>query len=247
MTFKAFVVDLDGVIYIGDRLLPGAREKIEKLRRQGRVIFLTNNSTKSRKAYVDKLLGLGIEVSEYDIFTSGYASALYIKEKLGIARVFVVGEEGLKKELEAMGHEICFRDCNVVITGLDRDFNYSKMAMASRFIREGAEFIATSPDATFITERGLMPGGGAIVKAIEVASGRNATVVGKPSKIIGKLIMKELGVKPAEILLIGDRLETDIAFGKAMGMKTALVFTGVTKEEEVKNSKIKPDFVLDKL
>jgi len=247
MTFKAFVVDLDGVVYIGDERLPGAKEKIERLRRRGRVIFLTNNSTKSREDYAKKLTAMGIETSPQDIFTSGYASALYIKEKFSHAKVFVVGEEGLRKEMETQGHEVCFRGCNFVVAGLDREFNYSKLTLASRFIREGAEFIATNLDATLITERGLMPGAGSIVKAVEVASGKEATVIGKPSKIIGELILRELDVKPEETLLIGDRLETDISFGKALGMKTALVLTGVTKEEDVKKSSIKPDFVLERL
>lgn len=135
----------------------------------------------------------------------------------------------------------------MVLAGLDRGFNYTKMAIAMRNIREGASFIATNTDATLATERGFKPGGGAIVRAIEVASGKRATVVGKPSKIMGEFILRELEIEPSDSLLIGDRLETDIAFGRALGMHTALVLTGVSTEEEVEKSDVKPDYILESL
>lgn len=247
MNFKAFILDLDGVVYIGEEVIEGVPEKIKKLRNKGRVVFLTNNSTKSRDEYAKKLLRLGIEASPEEIVTSGYAAALYLKERFGSTNVFIVGEAGLKKELEDAGHRLCFRGCEAVVVGLDREFNYSKLSRASRLIREGAEFVATNLDSTLITPSGLLPGAGAIVAAVREASGREPVVVGKPSKTLGKLILSRLKLKPGEVLLIGDRIETDIAFGKAMGFKTALVLTGIAREEDIEKSPIKPDFVLERL
>ncbi len=247
MNFRAFILDLDGVVYIGDEVIEGVPEKIKKLRQKGRVVFLTNNSTKSREDYARKLLSFGIEASPEDIITSGYAAALYLREKFGSAGVFVVGEAGLRKELEDAGHRLCFRGCEAVVVGLDREFNYSKLSRASRLIREGAEFVATNLDSTLITPSGLIPGAGAIVAAVREASGKDPVVVGKPSKTLGKLLLNVLNIKPEDVLLIGDRIETDIAFGKAMGFKTALVLTGISREEDVEKSSIKPDFVLERL
>jgi len=245
--FEAFVVDLDGVVYRGREPLPGARERLEKLREKGRVTFLTNNSTLSRESYVEKLGNMGIMVKAKEIYTSGYAAARYIKQMHGKSRVFVVGEEGLKEEMEGQGHEACFRDCDVVVVALDRKFNYSKLAMAMRFIGRGAAFIATNRDPTLVTERGLRPGSGPLVKAVEVATGEKATVVGKPSGVMGRIILQELGLNPEKTLLLGDRLETDIAFGRALGMKTALVLTGVSREEDLKGSEVQPHYILDSL
>ncbi|NOZ58627.1 MAG: HAD-IIA family hydrolase [Euryarchaeota archaeon] len=247
MHFKAFVLDLDGVVYRGRTLLPGVEEKIAKLRRRGRVLFVTNNSTKTRAEYAEKLSSLGVEVREDEIITSAYAAALYIAEHYPRAGVYVIGEAGLRKELEWRGISVRESDCGVVVVGLDRRFTYEKLAIAQNHLLRGAELLATNRDPTLVTERGPIPGAGSIVAAVERASGRRAKLVGKPSKIMGELILRHLGAEPQDALLIGDRLDTDIAMGKALGMRTALVLTGATKREEVERSRIKPDYVLDRL
>jgi 4-nitrophenyl phosphatase len=247
MEFKGYIVDLDGVVYRGRELIPGADERIAKLRKRGKVIFLTNNSTLSREDYVDKLRGFGIAAKEEEIITSGYAAAIHIKKKYPGARAFVIGEEGLRNELRKQWIEVGFRGCNVVVVGLDRNFNYAKLAMAMGLIKKGAAFIATNRDKTLITEKGLLPGGGAIVKAVEEASGKEPVIVGKPSEIMAEVVLERIKLRPEEVLLVGDRLETDIAMGKRAGMKTALVLTGSSKREDVEKSDIKPDYVLDKL
>jgi HAD superfamily hydrolase (TIGR01457 family) len=247
MDFKAFVLDLDGVVYRGSELLPGVEEKIAKLRKRGKVLFVTNNSTKTRAEYAEKLSALGIEVEEGEIITSAYAAAQYIAEHYRRAGVYVIGEGGLRKELEWRGISVRESDCKLVVVGLDRRFTYEKLAMAQHHLLRGAELLATNRDPTLVTERGLIPGAGAIVAAVETASGKKAKLIGKPSKIIGELILRHLKAKPEETLLIGDRLDTDIAMGKALGMRTALVLTGATKREDVDKSRIKPDYVLDRL
>jgi 4-nitrophenyl phosphatase len=247
MDFRGYVIDLDGVVYRGRELISDSNKRIESLRKKSKVIFLTNNSTQTRADYVKKLEGFGIKVDEEEIITSGHASALYIKENYKKPNVFVIGEEGLKTELAWQGIQVGWRDSNVVLVGLDSEFNYSKMALALRLIQKGADFIATNTDNTLITESGILPGGGAIVKAVQTACGVEPIVVGKPSEIIGKIVLDKLKLKPEDVLLLGDRLETDIAMGNKLGMKTALVLTGHSNMEDIEKSGINPDYILDKL
>lgn len=247
LDFKGFVIDLDGVVYRGKELISDSNKRIAAMRKKSKVLFLTNNSTRTRADFVKRLSGLGINVSEKEIITSAYAAALYIKENYKKPNVFIVGEDGLKSELEWQGIQTGWRGANIVLVGLDRDFNYQKMSLALRLIQNGAEFIATNTDSTLVTEKGILPGGGSIVSAVATACGREPIVIGKPSKIIGKLLLDKLKLKPEEVLLLGDRLETDIALGNKLGMKTALVLTGISKREDIEKSGIEPDFVLDKL
>ena len=248
LDFKGFVIDLDGVVYRGTELISDSNKRIAGLRGKAKVLFLTNNSTKTRTDFVKKLEGFGINVSETEIITSGYAAALYIKENYKKPNVFVIGEEGLKSELAWQGIEVgAWRGCNVVLVGLDREFNYQKLALALRFIKKGADFIATNTDNTLITEKGILPGGGTIVSAVQTACEKEPIVIGKPSQIIGKILLDKLKLKPEEVLLMGDRLETDIAMGKKLGMKTALVLTGYSKRKDIEKTGISPDYILDKL
>jgi 4-nitrophenyl phosphatase len=248
LNFKGFVIDLDGVVYKGSELISDSNKRIAAMRKKSKVLFLTNNSTRTRADYVKKLGGFGINVSEKEIITSAYATALYIKENYKKPNVFVIGEEGLKSELAWQGIQVGgFKDCNIVVVGLDRQFNYQKMALALRLIRGGADFIATNTDSTLITEKGILPGGGSIVSAVKAACGKEPIIIGKPSEIIGKIVLDKLKLKPADVLLLGDRLETDIAMGNILGMKTALVLTGLSKREDIEKTGIEPDFVLGQL
>ncbi|MDP6460009.1 MAG: HAD hydrolase-like protein, partial [Candidatus Hydrothermarchaeota archaeon] len=148
---------------------------------------------------------------------------------------------------EEQGIEVCHRNCNLVLVGLDRGFNYDKLALALRYIEKGASFLATNNDNTLVSERGLLPGAGAIVSALKTASRKEPIVIGKPSDIMADFILTKAGVKPEEVLLIGDRLDTDVTMGKNFGMKTALVLTGYTKQEDLEKSKIKPNYVFEGL
>jgi 4-nitrophenyl phosphatase len=247
LDFKGFVIDLDGVVYRGRELISDSKARIESIRKKSKVLFLTNNSTGTRADYVEKLKGFGINTSEKEIITSAYAAALYIKENYKKPNVFVIGEEGLKSELSWQGIQTGWRGTNIVLVGLDRQFNYQKLSLALQSIQNGADFIATNTDSTLITESKTLPGGGSIVSAVQAACGKKPIVIGKPSGIIGKIVLDKLKLKPEDVLFLGDRLETDIAMGNKLGMKTALVLTGASKRGDIEKTGIEPDFVLDRL
>ncbi|MDO8684309.1 MAG: phosphoglycolate/pyridoxal phosphate family phosphatase [Armatimonadota bacterium] len=250
---KAYIFDLDGVIYRGDELQPSAAETIQTLRSQGRkVYFLTNNSTQSRRQYSDKLTRLGIPTEPHEVMTSAYATALYLKERKSTdGRAYVVGECGLKEELRESG--ICIaeslngRKIDFVVVGLDRQFDYQKLYDAQQAIFGGAEFVATNCDPTYPLEGGtLSPGGGSMVSAVATASGVKPFVVGKPHTYSLEIIMSLAEAKPEETVIIGDRLDTDIWVGKRAGTHTVLVLTGVTTEEEAYNApdEMKPERII---
>jgi 4-nitrophenyl phosphatase len=254
---KLIVFDLDGVIYRGNKLLPYTKETLKFLKKKNyKIFYLTNNSTKTREQYKEKLNHLGIEVEKSEIMTSAYGTALYFKEKkIEKANIFVVGGEGIKKELENIGQNV-FENFNnsktkidYVVVGLDFNFNFNKLYRAQQAILNGAKFIATNCDATYPTESGIMPGGGSIVKAIEFASGVKPLVIGKPNLYMLKTILKITNISHQNTYLVGDRIETDILLGKKLKVKTFLVLTGVTKKEDLKNVKKEymPDYIIENL
>ncbi len=245
--FEVYIIDLDGVVYKGDELIADV-DTINDLISSKRVIFLTNNSTLSRRLCKEKLRKFGIDVYEEDIITSSYLASIYVKSKNKNAKVFCVGEYGLVEEMEKAGLNLCRRNCDFVVVGLDRNLTYNKLSNALEQILGGAEFIATNKDRTLITEKGILPGAGAVVAFLEYSSRKRAKIVGKPSKTAADIITKMLeNYKKRDVLLIGDRLETDIVFGRRIGVKTALVLTGVSTENEIKNSKIMPDYIIKSL
>ena len=253
--YSGLILDLDGVIWVGKKPIPEAVDVVKKLRTQGkRVLFVTNNSTRSRKDYKKRLRDLGLEVSIDEIMNSGYATALLLKERYGGGRTYVVGEKGLIEELEGQGlHVITRKECweggaDFVVVGMDRSFDYWKIATAMRAIREGALFIATNADKTFPSEEGLLPGAGTMVAAISTASGKEPDiVVGKPNVYIFEMALKKMDLRKEEVLVIGDRIDTDIEGARRAGIKSLLILTGVTGREEVEKSDIKPDFVLNSM
>lgn len=249
---KLIILDLDGVVIRGKRILSGAREGIESLIEDGyKIVYLTNNSTRARYRIVELLKDYGIYPSESDIFTSSYLTALYLSEEARKdARIFVVGEEGIIFELQSMGFKNIFwanyePPIDYVIVGMDRNFTFQKLINAQQAIINGARFIATNTDPNFPIEDGIIPGGGSIVRAVEVASGVKPIVIGKPEILGLKLILEELGrLEPKDVLLIGDRVETDIIAGKSLGCKTGLVLSGITSKEDLEGlpEGLRPDF-----
>lgn len=244
------IFDLDGVIYRGNSPLPGAKETIEILRKKGKYLaFLTNNSTKTRYQYQRKLSQMGIKANREEIFTSAWGTALYLKQK-NSRKVLVIGEEGLKKELQWAGIEITSlpeEDVDCVVVGLDRGFNFKKLCYAFEAVKKGAEFIATNKDYTFPLEDKIIPGGGAIVASLQWALNMQPYLIGKPSTFLLELIMNHYNVDKSKAVIVGDRLDTDIEMGKRAGIKTILVLTGVTSEEELANAPHKPDVVVRNL
>lgn len=256
LAVRTFVFDLDGVIYRGEQPLPGAADTIDSLRRLGhQVYFFTNNSTQTRTTYADKLRRMGIPVDEDHVMTSAYATALYLQDRgVRTGTAYVVGEEGPKVELRAIGLKIAedgvSEKVDFVVVGLDREFSYEKLFHAQQAIFRGAKFIATNTDTTFPLEEGLLaPGGGSLVAAIQAATGAKPTIIGKPATPAMLEILRLAHATSADTVMVGDRLDTDILAGKAIGATTVLVMTGVTTEDELKAAPLdmQPDYVVNTL
>ena len=255
---RLVIFDLDGVIYRGDTPTPAAAEVIQRLRRRGMgVRFFTNNSSQTRASYVQKLAGMGIGSSVEEIMTSAHATGLYLTaEGSQMKRVLVVGETGLVEELRSVGLEVLPSSearendsVDAVVVGIDRGFTYGRLRKAQSAIFGGARFVATNTDATFPTEAGDMPGGGAIVAAIQTASGQAPYVVGKPNTYALEMILTTAGVGRNEAVLVGDRLETDILVGRSAGLDTVLTLTGVSQLAEVERASadMKPTTIIEDL
>lgn len=248
MKLKGFLIDLDGSIYRGRVPLHYSREFIDFLRESNlKFIFLTNNSTQRPIEYVKKLESMNIKAYESEILTSGIATAIYLSNLKKNGRAYIIGEEALKMALLEYGWLVDDEKVDAVVVGLDRNFNFEKLKKANFLIRNGAKFIATNPDKTFPSEDRIDPGAGSLVAAVSAATGKRPIVIGKPSLYIGKIALSKLGLTPEEVGVIGDRLDTDILFGHKLKAKTFLLLTGVTQKNDLKKSKINPDFVFEDL
>jgi len=245
---KGYIFDMDGVIWDGDKPIPHAVEKVNELMRRGKkLVFLTNNSMKSRKNYHRKLGQMGIRTDVGHVLNSSYAAGVYISRKSGASRVYPMGTEDLKDEIREAGHEVVDTEADFVIVGLDTKTDYGKMAVALQNLMGGAELIACAPDTRYLENGRILPGSGAFVKALEAASEKNSTLIGKPSELIMDIAKGAMGLKPEECMVIGDKIETEIVAGKREGMKTALVLTGETNLETAQRSGIMPDYILNDL
>jgi 4-nitrophenyl phosphatase len=241
---KAVIFDLDGTLYIGRTAIAGAREKLAELRAGGvKTLMLTNGATRSREGIVGKLAGMGIKANVDETYCTAYFLARYISREHPGKKAYVVGEKGIFEEFSALGIETVEKGADLVVVGLDRALTYQKLADAMRELNNGALLIASNHDATFPTDEGMMPGAGAIVAAIEAASGKKAVVLGKPGDFAFRMIMEDHGLAKEELLMVGDRLDTDIMFARNCGIKSALVLSGVSKKNEIKE--VKPDYVFD--
>ncbi|MCX6777995.1 MAG: HAD-IIA family hydrolase [Candidatus Micrarchaeota archaeon] len=253
MAFSGAIIDLDGVLYLGSTPIQGAPAAIRTLRSAGiKVRFLTNNSTLTRVAAAKRLSSMGMPAEEGDILASAYGAARYIKEKGGRSAL-VLGEDGLREELVNAGIEAIqagrgqSSGFQYTVVGLDRMADYGKMVDAMRCILDGSKFVATNEDATFPTEMGDYPGAGVLVSAISTAVGRKPDVViGKPNPYLFEFALEDMGLKPEEVVVVGDRIDTDIVGGKRVGAKTCLVLTGVKKNPNLESleGESKPDFIL---
>ncbi len=250
MEFKAAIFDLDGCLYRGDTPIEGASKALEELRRMGlKIMFLTNNATKTIEEYTAKLNRIGIKCQKEEVLTSGLATSIYLAEKYGSVKVLPVGGKALEEELKRMGHTVLNLrenyEAEFVVACLDFNFNYEKLKNACQAIYRGAKFIATNTDPTVPVENQLIPGAGAIVAAISKATGRRPLIVGKPSRIIMEIALEKLGVKGCETVVVGDRLDTDVRAGWKIKALTVLVLTGATSLRDLERwSGVKPNLVL---
>ena len=235
--YRAFLIDLDGVLVRGSQVIPGAGDALATLRELAPIVVLSNNSTRSRRSFAEGLQKRDLPVKPEEIVNSAYVVARYIRALAGPSPVFVIGEEGLLEELQLAGHTIAEpEEARFLVVGLDRALHYEKLAQGLRALLRGARFLATNADPTYPAPQGLIPGAGAIVGAIRGMGYEPEAIVGKPSEVAFRAAMEAAGAsEPRECLMIGDRLDTDIAGAARLGMDTALVLTGVTTPEDLKH------------
>lgn len=251
LRFQGYIFDLDGTIYLGEALLPKAQETILKLRASGgRVLFLSNKPTESRIVFANKLSRLGIKTSVDDVINSSYVSALFFKKEMPDAKLFVMGEAPLIRELVEAGIALSTepKDTDVVLVSLDRGLSYEKIHFAYHAAQNGAQIWATNPDLVCPMPNDEIIDAGATIAALEALLRRPIDgIVGKPSRIMVDTVLGHLNLPPSDCLMVGDRLETDIAMGNASGMTTALLLTGVARREDIEVMDIRPDYVFESL
>ena len=284
-SYDGICCDMDGVLWLGNEEISQSIDALKVLKFSGKsIVFVTNNSAKTKLNIQDKLKSLGYDASIKDIVTSSSVTAEYLKSMLkdsGVQntpiKVFMIGNPALEEELTAVGFEvlkvtegespeidedefsklsqIVANKVEAVVVGIDYAFNYRKLAMGSMYLGRGALFVATNPDAANKVSSGaLLPEPGALIAALESVSGKVATICGKPSDIIVKHVLDLLKCDPSRVMMVGDRLDTDIAFANKAGVSSCLVLSGCTSEEEVKEQ-IKnptdenktPDFIANDL
>lgn len=246
--FKGFIFDLDGTVYLSERLIPGADGVIRLLReRGGKVVFLSNKAIQTRENYAAKLTRLGIPTAPEEVINSSFVMTRYLTKRAPGARVFAIGETPFVEELQRAGFKISEDPAQIewVIASFDRTFDYRKLCIACEALKRGARFVATNPDRTCPVEGGELPDCAGVIAHLEAVTLRKVeAIVGKPSPFTIEATLEILGHPTTECILVGDRIETDIRMGKESGMKTALVMTGVTDEKTLEASPVRPDYVL---
>jgi HAD superfamily hydrolase (TIGR01457 family) len=246
---KCFLLDMDGTFYLGDRLLEGSLDFLNALQRTGKkALFLTNNSSKSADAYLQKLRRMGVCAPFLNVYTSGQAAGEHLIKNHPGGRVFLLGNEQLQKELEAIGVTVDQSAPDIVLVGFDTSLDYDKMARACDFVRAGLPMIATHPDFNCPTETGFIPDIGAILAFIEASTGRKpGLILGKPYAGIIEGALEKTGCAASETAMVGDRLYTDIAAGVNHNMTAILVLTGEATRRDAEASPIKPHLIVERL
>lgn len=246
--YKVYCFDLDGTVYHGTEPVPEAVTFIAQLREKGiEPYYITNNSSATPEQVRAKLEAFGISAKVEHIMTSAIATAKYCREMYPNATVQMIGESGLEVALQAEGIEIVQDNGEVVVMGIDRQMSYEKFTQASLAIRGGAKFIGTNGDKAIPTERGLLPGNGALVKLVEYTTGKTPVMIGKPEAHLFRYIQQQSGVRKEEMVMIGDNYDTDILGGIHFGIDTVHLGGGITSTDEVKQKEEQPTYLLSTL
>jgi HAD superfamily hydrolase (TIGR01450 family) len=249
--FDGYLFDLDGTVYLGDELLPEAKETLGELKARSNVVYLTNKPLETPADYAAKLTRLGVETRPEEVTSSTDALLLYLGRHAPKARLFVVGEPPLIRLLSLAGYEVTREagGVDVVVVSFDRTFDYRKLQVSFDAVRGGARIVATNPDAYCPTpDGGGLPDCAAMLAAIEASTGARAeATVGKPSPHMAATLLERLGVPARDTLLVGDRLATDVRMANEAGMASALILTGTTGLEEALGSSDRPDYVIEHL
>src|SRR5687768_12429276 len=243
-----YLIDMDGVLYRGHDLIPGADTFIQGLRERDIPFrLLTNNSQRTRRDVSTKLARLGFDVEEEHVFTCAMATARFLAEQKPHGTAFVIGEGGLLTALHRNGYAVVDHEPDYVVVGEGRTFNLELVEAATRMILAGAKLIATNLDPNCPTQHGLRPGCGAMVAMLETATGVKAFSVGKPSPVMMRAARKELGLTTDETTMIGDTMETDILGGAQLGLHTVLVLSGGTRREDLPRYAYRPEVVVESI
>ncbi len=254
---RNLILDMDGVLWHGDTPVSGLVEFFTTLRQLHiKFVLATNNATKVSSDYAAKLAAFGVNISASNILTSAEVTALFLKQlSPDGALIYVVGENGLRIALQGQGFELLDAELVVptnevadyVVVGMTRDVCYQQLASASLFINQGATFIGTNPDVTFPTEIGPMPGAGSILSFLETATGIKPIIIGKPNRTIFDEAIHRLNGEPSDTVMVGDRLNTDIAGGHSAGLRTVLLLSGISSRNDLADSLVQPDLVFNDL
>ena len=247
LPYRGWLFDLDGTIYLGERLIPGADAAIAALRAAGRrVAFLSNKPLQTRAEYAAKLTRLGVPAAPDDVINSSLVLARYLRDRDPGAPVFVIGEPPMLDEMRAHGFEVRPDErVRWVVIAFDRTFDYAKLNVALQAVKQGARLIATNPDRTCPVEGGEIPDCAGMIAAVEAVTDKKVeAIVGKPSPIILEVALAALGVPARDAAIVGDRIETDIVMGRRLGLGTVLVLSGVTRADDPRIAAAAPDHVV---
>jgi NagD protein len=245
---RAFVCDMDGVIYHGNQLLPGVDEFLEWLKDQDkRFLFLTNSSAHSPRELREKLQRLGMDVPEDHFYTSALATADFLVRQSPGCKTFVIGGSGLSEALHAAGISLDDEAPDFVVVGTTTDYTYPMLAKALHLVRKGAKLIGTNPDPSGPGDTDMIPGAGALIAPIQLASGQKPYFIGKPNPLMMRHALKRLGCCREDTVIVGDRMDTDIRAGIESEIETVLVLSGVTRPEDLAQFAYRPDYVLDSI
>lgn len=245
MKIDALILDMDGVLWRGSEAIGNLNSIFIQIDKLGwKVIFATNNATRSPQQYVNLLASFGVNVEQWQIVTSAAAVTYFLANQFPKGGpIYIIGEQGLIDACADQGFYQSAIDAIAVVVGLDRNLTYEKLKIATLLIRRGIPFIGTNPDLTFPTPQGLVPGAGSILAALSAATSVLPMIAGKPEPTIYKIALERLELSPAQVLVIGDRPETDIAGAQKIGCHTALVLSGVTNQEQANLWKPPPDLI----
>lgn len=247
---RAFLMDMDGTVYLGRRLLAGAKGFFRLLDRRGiPYLFFTNNSSADRTLYRDKLRRMGLGVTAGQIITSGEATALYLTTRTPYRRIFVLGTPSLEQEFRDAGLTLADRNVDAVVLGFDKTLTYAKLERACHLLCNGAGYVATHPDLVCPTEHGPIPDTGSMIALLHKATGRKPVVVGKPQPRMVAMALQKLGphIKRRGVAIVGDRLYTDMRMGRRAKLTTILVLSGEAKKADLRKSPDKPDYVFESI
>ena len=241
-----FIIDMDGVIYHGNKILPGVPEFLRWLEESGKkYLFLTNASQRTPKELQEKLQRLGITVGEEHFYTSALATAGFLSSQKPNGSAFIIGDAGLIHAMYSVGYTTNNVNPDYVIVGDTSSYNFEKIELAVNLVLKGARLIGTNPDVSGPVENGISPSVKALIAPIEIASGREAYFVGKPNPLMMRIALKKLGLKREEAIVIGDRMDTDIRWGMESEIDTLLVLSGITDLASIDNFPYRPKYVLN--